>query len=215
MTEKSAKWRRRLILIPIVHAQTDMGSSSEDVRRTYIGQKGLAAWQESRRAIEQFWTKLEDQIARLDLDFGGVRLYQDGLPVCGHELDIVRDLAQSSGPNYRILMTLIDRGAAIEGTEDAELLLKEYQILKAGLSGAPEQPRLHPSQDTPPAAALEKLLEQRDRYIAKRIDATLGASETGILFLGALHHIADLLPDDIEVLSLDQLITHGNDSERP
>ena len=37
-------------------------------------------------------------------------------------------------------------------------------------------------------------------YIAERIDATLKAGETGIIFLGILHKIEGRLPEDIHVL---------------
>ena len=47
-----------------------------------------------------------------------------------------------------------------------------------------------------------KILEERDNYIAKRIGETLKEEETGILFIGAHHNIIDKLPEDIEVTEL-------------
>ncbi len=46
---------------------------------------------------------------------------------------------------------------------------------------------------------LRDLLKRRDRFIAQRIDATLRRGETGLLFLGALHHAVEMLPDTIKV----------------
>ena len=188
--------RRLLVHIPIVHSQTDMGSASDALRQAYIDDKGAEAWEQSRQAIAGFWHELERRIESLDLDYSRVRLYQDGLPVCGYERKIVEDLAESGGVNYRILLRLMARGAALEGTEDPDLLLKEYQLLKAGMVGPAAGP--HAS-----AQAAEALLEARDRFIARRIDQTLQAGETGLLFVGALHHATEMLPETIAVASLD------------
>ena len=189
---------RLLVHVPIVHSQADMGSSSDALRQAYIDEKGAEAWEQSRRAIAGFWRALESRIGSLDLDYSRVRLYQDGLPVCGYERNIVEDLAESGGVNYRILLRLIARGAALEGTEDPDLLLKEYQLLKAGMVGSTAG--RHGS-----VQGAEKLLEARDRFIARRIDQTLQAGETGMLFLGALHRATEMLPETIAVKSLDAL----------
>ena len=44
-----------------------------------------------------------------------------------------------------------------------------------------------------------KLLKERDNFIANRIDETLGDRETGILFIGAYHDVIPKLPQDIEI----------------
>jgi uncharacterized membrane-anchored protein YjiN (DUF445 family) len=43
------------------------------------------------------------------------------------------------------------------------------------------------------------LLKQRDEYIAQRIDRALKEGETGILFIGAYHHVKPRLPRDIKI----------------
>lgn len=183
---------RTLVHIPIVHGLAEMGSYREELRRAYIRQVGEQAWQDSQRAIAAFWQALEDKLLSLDLDWPRLRLYQDALPVCGHEAEIVRDLAATGVANYRILMVLMQRGAVLEGTESAELLLRERALLTAGGGGAAERGE--------EAAAL---LRTRDRFIAGRIDATLLRGETGLLFIGALHHVTGLLPDTIQVMELE------------
>lgn len=47
-----------------------------------------------------------------------------------------------------------------------------------------------------------RLLRDRDEFIAQTIDGTLKEGETGILFLGAHHEIIPKLPDDIEIIEL-------------
>jgi hypothetical protein len=49
-------------------------------------------------------------------------------------------------------------------------------------------------------------LDQRDRFIARRIDGTLAGGEVGILFLGALHRAVERLPDSVAVMSLPQML---------
>jgi hypothetical protein len=181
---------RRLIHVPIVHSQADMGPVRDRVRQAYLEKGGEAAWQASRKAVAEFWKAIETVMDRLAFDYAKLRLYQDGLPVCGLEEKIVRDLAQQGGANYRILLKLKERGATIEGTEDPDLLRKEYELIMAGPDAAAS------------AALLRDLLERRDRFIAQRIGKTLRAGETGILFLGALHRAAGMLPAAIQVMSL-------------
>ena len=192
---------RRLIHVPIVHSQADMGPVRDRVRQAYIEKGGEAAWQASREAVANFWKAIENAMDRLPLDYTKLRLYQDGLPVCGLEEKIVRDLAQQGGANYRILLKLKERGAKIEGTEDPDLLRKEYELIMAGLPASGSTAGTDKAEN---AAVLRDLLDRRDHFIAQRIGKTLRADETGILFLGALHHATELLPDTIQLISLSE-----------
>jgi hypothetical protein len=55
-------------------------------------------------------------------------IHLEGLPVCGHESEIVADLARAGSRNHRLLLRLREFGAIIMGTESAELLVEEYQL---------------------------------------------------------------------------------------
>jgi hypothetical protein len=44
------------------------------------------------------------------------------------------------------------------------------------------------------------LLKRRDQYIARRINDTLLAGETGLIFLGMLHSVRSWLDKDIRVV---------------
>ena len=199
---------RRLIHVPIVHSQADLGPIQESVRQAYIEKGGEEAWKASREALAEFWNAMEIAMDRLPVDCTKLRLYQDGLPVCGLEEKIVRDLAQQGGANYRILLKLAGRGAKIEGTEDPDLLRKEYELIMAGVhagAGSLGADAVKDGNDE----VFRDLLERRDRFIAQRIDRTLQAGETGILFLGALHRAAAMLPDTIQVASLSKFLRAG------
>ena len=139
------------------------------------------------------WQKIEQTVESLPIIAGMVRIYQDGLPVCRHESQIVSDLAQAGSRNHKLLLGLTSRGAILMGTESAELLVEEYHLATTSLASLPA---ISARRYQKASAAL---LEKRDRYIAHRIDTTLRAGETGILFLGMLHNVQAYLAADIEV----------------
>jgi len=199
---------RRLIHVPIVHSQADMGPIQDRVRQAYIEKGGEQAWKASREAVAEFWNAIENAMDRIRLDYTKLRLYQDGLPVCGLEEKIVRDLAQQGGANYRILLKLTGRGAKLEGTEDPDLLRKEYELIMAGVHADAGSLGANTDKDGI-AEVFRDLLDRRDHFIAQRIDRTLQAGETGILFLGALHRATAMLPDTIQVMSLSELSIGG------
>ena len=134
-----------------------------------------------------------------------MRLYQDGLAVCGPEEKIVCDLAALGVPNDRIRLKRIERGAVLEGTEDPDLLRTEYELIMNSLLAAESKGKTSPKENTH-AAEFKVLLESRDRFIAKRIDSTLQPDEIGILFLGALHRAVENLPGTIKVATLSELL---------
>ena len=199
---------RRLIHVPIVHSQADLGPIQERVRQAYLEKGGEDAWKASREALAEFWNAMEIAMDRLPVDCTKVRLYQDGLPVCGLEEKIVHDLAGQGGANYRILLKLAERGAIIEGTEDPDLLRKEYELIMAGVHAGTGSLGGDIAKDGN-AEVLRDLLDRRDRFVAQRIDKTLQAGETGILFLGALHRAAAMLPNTIQVISLSEFLRAG------
>jgi len=156
-----------------------------------VGRQGLSRY---AAAVEKMWDKIERVASRLPLPPGTVRVYQDGLPICQHEQEIVSELAESGSRNHRLLLHLQSRGARVMGTESPELLVEEYQLAKASLASgvnAEDASRQRQERDT--------VLEKRDRFIADRINVTLSDGETGILFIGMLHSLSRFLDSDIRV----------------
>lgn len=191
-TSPNAGAVRKLIYIPIVHTAVDLGSQEETVKEAHIARFGRASWLAHVRAVEELWTRLRERVLALPLDYGAVRLYQDGLPACGKELEIVERLAGIGSRNHQLLLELVRKGATLMGTEDAALLLEERErLLRAGMvRSAPERWGI---------SLYDELLERRDAYIARTIAATLQAGEAGLLLAGALHRVVERLPPDIQV----------------
>lgn len=188
---------RTLIYLPIVHTQADMGALKEPVVRATMEKLGRAGLSRHLAAIDQFWSEIEAFIDGLPLAFDRVRLYQDGLPVCGREAETVTELAQSGSRNHRLLLRLMNRGAVLMGTESGDLLVQEYQLAKQSLTTPPPRAAGVAAQRRALGAAL---LERRDQFMAQRINDTLNPGETGILFLGMLHSLERYLSKDIQVI---------------
>lgn len=188
--------RRILIQVPIIHTQADMGALGEQIRRRMVEALGERWWRDNLNSIDRLWDEIEASIVELDLPWERVRIYQDGLPLCGREMAIVTELASKGSRNHRLLMALVGRGATIIGTESPELLVAEYNRVRALLDSSAS------AQDEDVKEMGARLLERRDRFIAARIDSTLAGGEIGILFLGMLHSIGDFLPKDIRLLNL-------------
>lgn len=179
---------RALIHFPIIHSTKDLGTLGEAVNNLRTEEQA----HEHLAAIEHFWTMIATTIEGLGLDYTNLKIYQDGLPVCGKENEIVADVAKSGSQNYRLLLALQHKGARLMGTESPELLLQEHALMTQLLqSGERSESSLETAQ---------ALLSQRDDYIAQRINETLQDDELAILFLGLMHNIETKLPNDIVLI---------------
>lgn len=171
---------RTLIVIPVIRTEKDM--------ELLFG--------EPLSSTDEVWSGIRGMIAELELPYANVRLYQDALPLCEKERDIVREIAARGSKNHQFLVELMDQGARLVGTEDARLLLQEYQFLQ-GVLGGGNQGAENQREDQS-----QTLLRGRDRFIAGRINSTLSAGDIGLLFLGPTHSVEPFLDRDILVRRL-------------
>ena len=109
-------FKRKLIYIPIIHTEADMGGLSESVKRATLQKLGLKSWKRKVAATDRMWAEIEQAIDGLDLAYDKVRLYQDGFPVCGRETEIIADLVKAESRNHRLLFRLMEKGAILMGT---------------------------------------------------------------------------------------------------
>ncbi len=193
---------RKLIIIRIVHTPFDMGSAKDGLEREGIAKIGKQRWEENLRRIEHFWSEVDKEVESLATEPEKLRIYQDGLP-CAGELGerIVRETAAKGSRNYLIIQRLMDRGAKIEATESPELLKQEYSYIRALLEAKTEEEKK--LAETRYIQVKDKLLEDRDVFIARSIDSTLKDGETGILFIGASHNVLPKISKDIDAKLLD------------
>jgi len=181
--------KRKLLILPILHAKEDMGS---------LGNQ-LALADGYTVMVSEFWQEVKKRVKQYVDGFIKVKIYQDGLPDTQKGL-VEKILNEVQSPNYELLRLLKEKGAKVFGTEDQELLKKEYQFITQILKEQDEIKKNKLKQAYESQA--NELLTKRDTYIANRIDKSLTSGELGILFIGAAHAIEEKLPVDIQVETL-------------
>ena len=168
IASKRKSFQRQLLYFPIVHDQFDMGTLGEAVKQATIKKLGRTGWKQMVSKVDRLWDDIGKKINKLSVPFDTVRVYQDGLPVCGRELDIVNELADSGSKNYKLLSDMVNKGAKLMGTESPELLLEEYDSAKSQFGSGKLLPKTKVQEFDS-----SKLLEKRDKFIAQRINDTL------------------------------------------
>ncbi|MBI5379089.1 MAG: hypothetical protein HZA23_02910 [Nitrospirae bacterium] len=187
---------RRLIYVPIIHTMVDMGSRAEALKQEFIKRFGAERWERHRQVIEEVWEGIRAKLLTLTLPWERVRIYQDGLPVSGKELEIAREVAAQGSKNYQLVMELVRRGAKLMGTESPELLKREYAHIARIAEAMTDADQEKAEQSY--AAESAEILKARDAFIAQRIAETLKEGEVGLLFLGMMHELDQLLPKGIQ-----------------
>jgi len=187
---------RKLLYVPVIHVDPDLGSIASAIDKRSAEICGKQRWEKHKQIVTTFWDGIEEYFKRLDAR--NLKIYQDGLMADG-ELGqkIIREGAKKGSRNYQIVLDLIKRGGEIRKTEDIALLKEEYgRILKLAQSKSLWEKttayigyRFH----------RDKLMDKRDRFIARTINETLRKGETGILFMGAFHDVLTHLVKDVVV----------------
>lgn len=179
--------RPHLYIIHIAHTYADMG----DLRDKIPFDEGYEA------RVTGYWVGIFRYLKGLPPDFfASLQIYQDSL-VNGPREIVDEIVDKTPTANYEILRWLKGKGAAIFGTEDASLLMEDYQALQT-IANCPDGE----VKTFARLAYLKKsswLLEERDQSIAQRIRETLPHGKTGLLFIGLAHDVGSLLTNEILV----------------
>ena len=195
---------RNLIYVPIIHSSADLGSLSKDVNKKGITNLGEEAWEKHQKTIDGFWDAILHYFYSIFEPDIKMKIYQDGMVADGEVgMKIVEQGIKSGSKNYELVSMLIKKGGVLVKTEDFHLVKKELDRFIALTKAKSVLQKL---------IALIKynliknvLLNQRDKFIAKRIDDTLEEDELGIIFIGAFHKIKKKLPKDIQVIELKEI----------
>ncbi len=194
---KGEEKERELIYVPILHTTSDMGMLADSMQEKYIKKFGKTKWREHVQGIGEMWKEIRRKMRRLDLSYEKVKVYQDGLPICDKEKEIIAELAKKGSPNHKLVQWMMRQGAVLVGTEEPKLLVREYNHLKRIMNSKRRQERERLIHEFEKES--RDLLTERDTWIGKQIDATLKQGETGVLFIGLLHRVDEMLPSDIKV----------------
>jgi len=190
---------RRLIYIPIIHTDADMGSLASALDQDTAALCGEERWERHKATASKFWQMVSDYLETLDAK--NLKVYQDGFVSDGNlGKKIIEEGVRRGSKNYEIILNLLNRGAEIVSTEDMALLQEEYgyisQIMKAKTSS---QRRLAYKEYE---SRKSRLTMERDSFIASTINETLDDGEVGFLFIGAYHDVVPHLAKDIAVEQL-------------
>ena len=190
---------RRLIYVPIIHTEADLGGLVEEIEGQAKAVVGDNNWQKHKEVVRLYWQEIADYWTGKNV--AGLKIFQDGMAGEGQVGEnIVKSLANKGSINHKIIEQLMGKGAELIKTEDPELLKEEYFLTreltkkKSILGSLWALFRYRWRKD--------KLLKARDTYISKRIDESLGEGDRGVCFLGAYHQILPNLAKDIEVIAL-------------
>jgi len=187
---------RTLIYVPIIHTSADLGSLAKDVTNRGIADLGEDIWEKHRAAVEKFWDVISDYFDSIDVI--GMKLYQDGMIADGEVgQKIVEEGAKSGSRNYELAARLLKKGAVLVKTEDFKLVKEERDRLVALTQAKSITHKLIAFIKY--KLIKDRLLNKRDKFIAKRIDESLRQDEIGIIFIGAYHNIKKRLPGSIRV----------------
>lgn len=187
---------RHLLYIPIIHSSVDLGTAGAALTLHGAALAGEGRWAVHQETVSKFWQSVAAYLRSLDPRC--LKVYQDGLAAAGVlGRRVVQEAARRGSPNYQLVLDLLDVGAELRQTEDARLLTLERENILAGLAPGAT------GQEGPAARRYrwqrDRLTEERDKFIARTIGATLREGELGVLFLGAYHQVASHLAADIAV----------------
>lgn len=187
---------RTLIYVPVIHTSADLGSLAGDVTKRGIADLGEDIWEKHKAAVEKFWDVISDYFDSIDVS--GMKIYQDGMVADGEVgRRIVEEGAKSGSRNYELVARLLKKGAILVKTEDFELVKEERDRLVAITQSKSITHKLIAFIKY--KLTKDRLLNKRDKSIAKRIDEFLIQDEIGIIFIGAYHNIKKRLPGSIRV----------------
>jgi len=167
---------RKLYLVPLL--------VSVDKREKSISKEYLAK-------TETYWSEIKSRVSDLQAKLGKInKIYHELVDVDGKKgLEVIKNLNKKS---YQIVRTLFQEGAVLEAVEDGNLV-KESMDWARCLAIYPQSER-----------ALRKIYQfyievtqERDTYIARRIDKTLKDNEIGILFIRENNNVK--FPSNIEI----------------
>ncbi len=194
---------KKLIYVPVIHMDVDLGSLSTEMVSLGISDFGEKFWERHKTTIAGFWDSVAAFFSKLAAR--GLRIYQDGMVADGEMgLKIVEEGVRGGSKNYEVVGDLLGRGAVLVKTEDIALVREEMEYIKKIFNAKTVSEKMNAVLTY--KIKKKGLLKRRDEFIARRIMDTLDDGDAGVLFIGAYHNVKDYLPDDISVVELKDMV---------
>jgi len=167
--------KRKLCIVPLIF-------SSEKAPAEYV------------ERFNSYWEQVSQHVANLESKIGKVsHVYHESIDLAGEDgLKVVEKLNTSC---YQIARDKCQSGAVLEATEDKELAEESMDWERFLLMGFISQKVAKTVSEF-----YVEAMRKRFEHIARKIDETLKANETGILFIREGHMVQ--FPEDIEVFSV-------------
>lgn len=171
-TAEQYRGKRKLLLVPLLYAP-----QNDD-------EEGLAI-------VARYWDQVRTQTGALEASLGPLsHIYCESLVQGGNEGLSYLELADQN--SHRLVSVKCQAGAVLEPTEDQETFMEMVDLQRF---------MVLPLASQKVANRLQEWFSETDRarygHIARRIDATLQADETGMILIGERHQVQ--FPPDIEV----------------
>jgi len=196
-----------LIYVPILHTRRETAGIARSLQDS--ANTGSTATQApgdddrsagDDRSIQEMWAGIAAKLNDVHLPYERVRIFQEAMPVCGIEKEIAESLTAQGSRNHQLLMDLVGQGARLEGTEDPDLLVQEYEYLTALIAAGAGRPELVAFEEY--QARSKVLMEKRDAFIAARIRSTIREGELPLVFMGVRHQLDKQLEGDFMITYL-------------
>ncbi len=127
-------YMRRLIYVPIIHTDPDLGSLVEGIEERARAVVGDNNWEKHKEVVRLYWQEIADYWQGKNVS--GFKIFQDGMPVSGVVgKNIVQSLANEGSINHKIIEQLLDKGAELIQTEDPDPLKSINESLEEGETG--------------------------------------------------------------------------------
>jgi hypothetical protein len=164
--------RRKLLLVPLVYGP--QANAPEGVV-----------------VLQKYWDQMQTQVESLVAALGGLHhIYHESLPDGGETG--LSQLSQADQRSHAFVKSKCDNGAALEATEDTEVLLETLDLQRCMMVPLASGTVAQKLQDW-----FTEANKTRYDHIASQIGSTLGENEVGLLLISERHQVQ--FPQDIEV----------------
>jgi hypothetical protein len=164
---------RKLYFIPLVFSSEEVSSDYQEI-------------------FEKYWEQVSRQITDMESKLGMVkRIYHELIPAGGE--DGSQAIKQLNEKSHTVILRCLEKGAEIEALEEGDILTEFMDWNRCLFIGLQNQKVFGTIYDH-----YQETGKKRNEHIAGRIDETLMADETGVLFMRENHQVQ--FPSDIQVI---------------
>ena len=187
---------RPLIYVPVLHTHNEAGEILLSLKAGKAKGPADTSADDQEKSVKEMWDGIHEKIRNTNISYPSTRIYQEAMPVCGREKVIAEKLAQKRSRNHQLILELAEKGASLEGTEDPDLLIEEYDNLSRLIDKASASDLDHREALVEYKEKSAALMKKRDAFIAERIKNTLKEGETPLVFMGVRHELEKVLRGD-------------------